>query len=471
MKNRVSHVVLLIYLLHLLTPSSYAQTLQQLYTSRDGSPPYFTVHGRIEKAVPDQSGGWYLGGNFDNIGGVAVHNAAHINSDMSVDQNWTPNVNGTVLAIAVSDSTVFIGGNWEAINGQNSSGIAAIDRKSGQVINWVPKRHWESVRAIAINDSAVFCGGFSFADGNLFFDFVTAINRRDASLVYWSNSTSGSGEVNVVSISDTLLYIGGSFSHMNQANRNRVASCDLKTGLLTAWNPNISASIVYNLSITDSMVYTAGLFFSGGQSRINLASVTKNTGVTTNWNPNWTYSEGTTPVISLCKHIAYVAGPFTSIEGQDRDSLAAMDLKNSKATDWKPVLLTGYLYSIDASDSTICLGTSLRCYFLSPIANDPSLDVGIVNRLVPQKYSLHQNFPNPFNPSTNIEFDLPSKSFVSLKIFDCLGREMAVLVSEELPAGVYLRRWRPKSTPSGVYFCRLQAGPSFIETNKLLLLK
>ena len=89
---------------------------------------------------------------------------------------------------------------------------------------------------------------------------------------------------------------------------------------------------------------------------------------------------------------------------------------------------------------------------------------------MPGHFSLDQNYPNPFNPSTTISFSLPAKSFVSLKVFDIVGKEVATIVSEEMPAGNYSRYWNAASVSSGVYFCRLQA-ISFIETRKLVLLR
>ena len=89
---------------------------------------------------------------------------------------------------------------------------------------------------------------------------------------------------------------------------------------------------------------------------------------------------------------------------------------------------------------------------------------------LPADYALDQNYPNPFNPATTISFSLPSKSFVSLKVFDALGRVVSTLVLEELPAGTYSRQWNAADLPSGMYFYRLQAG-TFTETKKLLLLR
>jgi hypothetical protein len=98
--------------------------------------------------------------------------------------------------------------------------------------------------------------------------------------------------------------------------------------------------------------------------------------------------------------------------------------------------------------------------------------------LKPNVFALSQNFPNPFNPSTTISFSVPSQSYVSLKIFDCLGKEVGTIVSEELSAGNYSKQWNASSLPSGVYYYRLQSHPtsggqagSFTETKKLILMK
>ncbi len=89
---------------------------------------------------------------------------------------------------------------------------------------------------------------------------------------------------------------------------------------------------------------------------------------------------------------------------------------------------------------------------------------------VPTVFSLSQNYPNPFNPTTTIEFRVSSFEFVSLKVFDALGREVSTLVNEVRPAGVYTVRWDASSLPSGVYYYRLQAG-AFMESKKMVLMK
>ena len=89
---------------------------------------------------------------------------------------------------------------------------------------------------------------------------------------------------------------------------------------------------------------------------------------------------------------------------------------------------------------------------------------------IPETFSLSQNYPNPFNPTTAISFTLPARSFVSLKVFDILGREVSTIVSEELQAGSYTRQWNAANMASGVYFYRIESG-TFEVVKKMMLLK
>jgi hypothetical protein len=86
------------------------------------------------------------------------------------------------------------------------------------------------------------------------------------------------------------------------------------------------------------------------------------------------------------------------------------------------------------------------------------------------EYSLTQNYPNPFNPSTQIKFAIKQTGFVSLKIYDVLGREVAALINNELTTGSYSINFNAAGLASGIYFYRLESG-SFVQTNKMMLLK
>ena len=126
------------------------------------------------------------------------------------------------------------------------------------------------------------------------------------------------------------------------------------------------------------------------------------------------------------------------------------------------------LISVTILDRCTCMNSFYGNYILrSQIITDVSYSQ---RELLSHNYQLFQNYPNPFNPITTISFYVPSRSFISLKIFDCLGREVGILVYDELSAGNYSRQWNAANMPSGVYFYRLQSG-SLLETKKFILLK
>lgn len=88
----------------------------------------------------------------------------------------------------------------------------------------------------------------------------------------------------------------------------------------------------------------------------------------------------------------------------------------------------------------------------------------------PDEYKLYNNYPNPFNPTTVLSYSLPQSSFTTLKIYDVIGNEVAVLVNEMQTAGIHQVVFNAVDLPSGVYFYSLQAG-SFNQTKKMILMK
>lgn len=89
---------------------------------------------------------------------------------------------------------------------------------------------------------------------------------------------------------------------------------------------------------------------------------------------------------------------------------------------------------------------------------------------IPSEYALKQNFPNPFNPTTNIKYALPKESRVSLRVYNLIGQEVKVLVNQVQPAGNYIVDFNAANLPSGIYIYRLDAG-TFNQTRKMTLLK
>jgi hypothetical protein len=104
---------------------------------------------------------------------------------------------------------------------------------------------------------------------------------------------------------------------------------------------------------------------------------------------------------------------------------------------------------------------------------NPACIVSVEEQLAsdqPEDYTLFQNYPNPFNPGTTIKFSLPSSGYATLKIYNALGEEVAVLLDKELTTGTYEVEWNASGLPSGVYLYHLKT-EGYFETKKMMLLK
>ena len=167
-------------------------------------------------------------------------------------------------------------------------------------------------------------------------------------------------------------------------------------------------------------------------------------------------------------------GPVTSLNYADKD-IACTDKDGDGYYTWgigpKPAHCPACPDTADGDDSNPTLGPMDKYGFYRNLSN-PVVVINTSSIVINANTiaTLYQNYPNPFNLSTNISFNLPTKSFVSMKIFDLLGREVSTVVSEELSAGDHTIQWNAENLPSGVYFCRVQAG-LVTQIKKLILLK
>ncbi len=125
-----------------------------------------------------------------------------------------------------------------------------------------------------------------------------------------------------------------------------------------------------------------------------------------------------------------------------------------------------YSFGVDQFNELYTLCSDGNVYKMRGTVISINGDPGIV----PEGYSLRQNFPNPFNPATVIKFAIPASSFVNIKIFDISGREVVTLVNETKNAGNYSIEWNATGNPSGIYFCVMSVNGYSIE-KKMVLIK
>jgi uncharacterized delta-60 repeat protein len=134
-------------------------------------------------------------------------------------------------------------------------------------------------------------------------------------------------------------------------------------------------------------------------------------------------------------------------------------------------LSTGREFEIQEDNKIVLTGNS-NGNFATIRVNASSISAieELTNIESPRDFFLKQNYPNPFNPVTSIQYAISSTQFVTLKVYDLLGREIATLVDEEKPVGTYELNWNAINLPSGVYFYQLQAG-EYSSVKKMILLK
>ena len=158
------------------------------------------------------------------------------------------------------------------------------------------------------------------------------------------------------------------------------------------------------------------------------------------------------------------------------------DVKNNRIVelyqDWEVsnwVDQSKFLYSYDVNNNMIewvyqnwigsnWVNNSKQTFTYGPITNIDEEFSSLIS------FDLSNNYPNPFNPSTTIKYQIPELSFITLKVFDVLGNEITTLVNDERAAGRYEVQFKASTLTSGTYFYRMQVG-HFVQTRKMILLK
>jgi hypothetical protein len=173
-------------------------------------------------------------------------------------------------------------------------------------------------------------------------------------------------------------------------------------------------------------------------------------------------------VVSLKKNgVGDGGGAFVSTTQQSayREFVVNIFYENAETPD------TAYI-SISLADTATGIPHIGSTFWIDDLSFGPTAptDVKGSPNATPTSYALDQNYPNPFNPSTMIQFEIPEARFVTLKVYNLLGQEVATLINNQLGAGRYRAEFDGRNLPSGRYLYRLQAG-TYTETKKMVLVK
>jgi hypothetical protein len=307
----------------------------------------------IQAVASDGAGGWFIGGGFSAVGGVARSSLAHINADGSLDATWNPGVNGTVLALAVSGSDLYVGGDFSgasSIGGQDRNRIAKLSTTGTGAADatWNPNAN-NRVLALAVSGSDLYVGGdFSGTNsiGGQARNRIAKLSTTGTGAADATWNPNANNSVFALAVSGSDLYVGGRFSgSIGGQSRSRIAKLSTTgTGAADAtWNPNAN-NRVFALAVSGSDLYVGGDFSGtnsiGGQDRNRIAKLsTTGTGAAdASWNAN---ANSRVSALAVSGSDLYVGGLFsgtTSIGGQDRNYIAKLAMTGTGAADasWNP---------------------------------------------------------------------------------------------------------------------------------------
>ena len=310
-------------------------------------PTFPRVNRRVSAAAPDGSGGWYIGGDFTEVGGVERKKIAHILPDGTLDAGWDPGVTGGVEDIAVSGGTVYAGGNFTQIGGQPRSNIAALDA-TGSATSWNPDSNGP-VSALAIIGGTVYAGGNFTSMGGQPRGYLAAMDAS-GNVTGWNPDADSRVYALTVSASAVgIIYVGGSFSSVGGELRSRIAEIDVG-GSATSWNPGSDGN-VYALAARPGFVYAGGNFTQmGGQPRNNIAEIDMG-GSATSWDPG---ADEYVLALAVSGGTVYAGGVFTQMGGQHRNYIAAIDA-TGVVTPWDPHA-NSYVLALAAGSGTVYAG-------------------------------------------------------------------------------------------------------------------
>ncbi|MGA2668996.1 MAG: T9SS type A sorting domain-containing protein [Ignavibacteria bacterium] len=461
-------------------------------------------------AVAIYNGNLVAAGNFTTAGGVSINRIAMWNG-----YSWIPLDtgidNGQVNALAVYSNNLYAGGTFTTIRGNTMNRIAKWNGTTWSILtngldnavnallvyngNLVVGGQFTTVgisytnRIAAWNGTAWSAIGQGISNGQVYSlenyhnsliaggSFSTIGGVTYHSIAKWNGTNwydlNGGTDGNVMALTVYLgdLYVGGTFQTAGAVNASRIAKWND-----TSWSAlgtGIDAGTQVNALTTYEGILTVGGKFTsaGGQSANNIAV----------WGSVPVAPTLSTPLdgstgISLTPTLSWTAIPNAvsyrlQVSASSTFDTALVDVGG--LTNPQYTVTTGFLNYGTTYYWRVCAVNELGNGLYSSIWHFTTLlFTGISKNSgnIPEHFKLYPAYPNPFNPSTTIKFDLPVNASVKIKIYNSLGEENAVLYSGNLSAGTFTYHWDAKNFPSGIYFCKIEAGEN-ISVQKLLLVK
>jgi hypothetical protein len=261
---------------------------------------------------------------------------------------------------------VYVAGDFDSVGGAVRLGLAAVDATTGAALSWDAAPSAYGMNALALKGDTLFVAGNFGEIGGLSRSYLAAVSRSTGAAFDWNPRPDYN--VRTLRVYGQTLYVGGQFWTMSGLARDGVAAFDLATGAMTDWDPKLTRPVnfdswddlVADVVVNRGTVYLAGAFAAtGGKPRAGLAAVDSITGETTDWNPN---PAGASPypqvqTLSQTGDTLSIGGYFSTVGGNVRYCLAALDLASGGVLGWDPHPDNG-VWTLCADGSTTYVGGS-----------------------------------------------------------------------------------------------------------------
>ncbi len=277
----------------------------------------------------------YMGGEFTLVGGQARDRIAAVASNGAVT-SWNPSSSGNVHALEVTGGSVYTGGNFNFIGGSPRANIAILSTSTGLATTWNPGCNG-TVRDVQIvprpgpSNTLVVGGTFTTIAGVPRSNLAELTLTAPGSATAWAPNPNGT--VHTLLERLTTTFVGGEFTIIAGQPRNRIASVDPVSGFASTWNPNADGP-VYGLTYSSGHVVIGGRFANaGGQARSRLAKIDEVTGAAAAWDPR--PNEAVLAIQAIPAGI-FAGGDYTGLNGLLRRNFAAFDAATGALLPYAP---------------------------------------------------------------------------------------------------------------------------------------
>jgi hypothetical protein len=407
----------------------------------------------------------YLGGWFQSLGMVRRHNLAAFNLESGRVTDWDPSPDGLIVyTLAASNGMLYVGGDFTQIGGQARSDLAALDPRSGLATDWNPDAD-QVVATLVVRESTVFVGGAFRQIGGQPRRYLAALDAATGAARDWNPDPND--WVSALALGGDILYVGGYFESIGEQPHYSLAAVATSSGTVLPWQLGTDG-VVAALAVGGSTVYAGGVFnrVLGGPARVNLLAFDATNGTLRDWTPSPSGPRedayhASIDALAARGDTVYVGGDFTTIAGEHRASLAALDGVSGALLDWGPnpdqsvhalevsgeqLYAGGYFQAAAWQPHLALLGVSMPGWQPPPAPLGPDIVLSPIR-------------PNPVQSDATIRYSLPAAASVTLAVYDLQGRRVESLLERQIqPAGVHQLGISAARLKMGCYFFRLEAG-------------